>query len=863
MSSSTNTDPIKKRTVRMNLDAEYRLWLTIAAGESKDEILIERFLAQVYALREGFVEFASNWAKASELEMISEIRILNGRLSRLTGTVLLVLESGINCYILTTLCSGKSKLMDRVHIEPTSQVCTKAFESLLQLYLEATNGLIDRAIGVQSQPTEAFRTACEQVWLEFPEAIRRDLTGAETILVSPSNTGDVNEIPVELLNDGSDYLGLSKNVVRVISLGQLHATLAENRRNSLPYNRNLIVRAADSPDLGQLSHADSEVQRTQRSMQLLGNKVQILTSPSTQELLVQLKGGVDIMHYVGHGFADQSGEALLLGTREVLTANHLSSIDPTPAPISVMSSCFVGRARHLRTGEQHGIAMTLLEHGASAVVAATYAVPDHVGSLFSLTFYNHCRAHTLGTAMRLARRSLAANGYHPATWGCFIFLGDPFSRLSGLKPAVVDLSWPAGLCRFIATGSQAYDDSARRKLKSDSRLSKVQIQKIESALDAFSSQDSKFFTYKRLQESIGLQSIDMEGYLTYFVLCGIGYLRYKTKARDKRLKEDLLRSLLAAQRILNDSYLLITLVIEAIDLIEYPFTTSEGRSLLHKASSALNWVNSDGSFFKKAQETFSMFSEHLKNTIVFDAQHLAEVDSETFASADAGDRQAQKKMLRNLLTRDASLKALTSTQSWTHWMLRMIGCPTEQATKDLFGVISQASKNKRLLKKEEEALNRLLEQYAGPGEIDEETAAQVLDVFSSKPHERDVIELFIIHDRLASGQAKVSIEEIDRAIQLSKKLGSIGAETYFASVRCQKTAEMGQIEQAIAMGWDVLEQTEKLASEDAECKDRVGLIAILLRQLSQLRNDTRAVNLIDLLYGEAMQAYMNSSQTTY
>ena len=57
--------------------------------------------------------------------------------------------------------------------------------------------------------------------------------------------------------------------------------------------------------------------------------------------------------------------------------------------------------------------------------------------------------------------------------------------------------------------------------------------------------------------------------------------------------------------------------------------------------------------------------------IYLDIGDLAGVDANTYAAADSGDRQAQKLMLRNLLTSQASAAALT-TGHWTAWMLRMI-----------------------------------------------------------------------------------------------------------------------------------------------------------------------------------------------
>ncbi len=790
--------------------------------------------------------------------------IMISRFARLNSVVLLIVETGLDACILTTVKSGSSSIADRIRITLGSDAFTQALIALLEIHGEITNALIDRAIAVKSAADENFERVCRTVWRELPENIRHDLTEAETILISLSNMGDMNQVPVELFHDGREYLGLTKKVLRVTSPGQLYKILGENWINTNPYGKGLIVRAAEDPDFGHLPLADSEVQNAERSMYTYAEEVCLLHEPSAEELLTALRNGVDIMHYIGHGFADENGEMLILSSEEAISALNLQSTKPARAPVSILSSCFVGRARHLRTGKQRGITAALLEEGAGAVIAASYALPDQVGNQFVRTLYHHGRATRLSDAVLLTRRSLAARGYHPVAWGAFFLFGHPDATLVGLsKNTRTNLPWPVNLCRFIATGEPAYLDATRQHLYKDSRLSKEQVENVDAALDAFISADSKFFNPERLTQSNGLQAVDAEAFLASEVLLGIGYLHFGVAENSSAVQtwqRKLTNYLLTVQHVLSDSYVLVALVLALTKLSMLSLlSTQQERNLLRRALYALNRLNFDESFLQEAHREFKFLNERLENLIVVDAQKLAGVDAETWELADAGDRQSMKLILRNLSTREASIAALVSPLPWTEWMLRLIGCGTRQAFSDLLGVINESRKKGLLSKTEAEALNRLLEQYVGPGEVDEASAHAARDAFSEKPREHNVLDLFMIYDQITSQGREVPISEIQRAIRLAQDLGSVGAEAYYTSFWCERAVSLVEFASVKATAWDVLKKYEDLATQDSEFIEQMGLMALLLRQWCQSFNDEEEIARIDLRYMNAMQTYLSNS----
>lgn len=301
------------------------------------------------------------------------------------------------------------------------------------------------------------------------------------------------------------------------------------------------------------------------------------------------------------------------------------------------------------------------------------------------------------------------------------------------------------------------------------------------------------------------------------------------------------------------------LSVEVTKLIAVALTTEEGRDILQAGWRALAWLSSDDSLLTQPREQLSPWMRHLEQSVAIDLRELANVDDETFKAADKGDRAAMWRMTRNLWIKQAAIEAIASPRPWTDWMLRVIGCATEQAISDLLGVIDSSFKRGLLSKAEAEALDLLIEQYVRPGEIDEATVEQVLTVFAAKDQEREVLDLFVIHDQLAGGEGDVSIAEVQRAMSVAEKLNATGARTYFAGVWCQKAAESGALHQAVAVAWDVLRQLDDIAAQDSEYNGRVGVTALLIRQLSEYLNDSEAVARINAGYANVIRDYIAQS----
>lgn len=243
----------------------------------------------------------------------------------------------------------------------------------------------------------------------------------------------------------------------------------------------------------------------------------------------------------------------------------------------------------------------------------------------------------------------------------------------------------------------------------------------------------------------------------------------------------------------------------------------------------------------------------MKDQVFINVPEMLGVDADVYERADKGDPQAQKQLLRAMWTQDASPKALASSEPWTYWLLRMVGSGTQQTIADVCGVVDMQRRTGRLPAAQADALDRLVEQFVGPGTVDPPTAALVRQAFPDGV-ETVVIELFLLHDRLASGDPGVTLPEIELAVQASDQIDSDAARTFFLGVWSQHAAQAGWLDEAIQAAEGALALADGLAAADPEYMHRLGITATLLRQLYGFAGNADGVAWLDQDYREALDA---------
>ncbi len=151
---------------------------------------------------------------------------------------------------------------------------------------------------------------------------------------------------------------------------------------------------------------------------------------------------------------------------------------------------------------------------------------------------------------------------------------------------------------------------------------------------------------------------------------------------------------------------------------------------------------------------------------------------------------------------------------WTHWLLRYAASNDEEAFKDLVWSVGGSPPYGGVSYEEVEAVYELLEEYRGPGDASAQAYEKVRKLIAHKPESLRALELFRIHDRIASSSQDFSAQDVERGAELAEELGHPGARAYFTLLRAELMYRSGEIPEAAQHTSEGLAALQELAFAD-------------------------------------------------
>ncbi|WP_246753009.1 CHAT domain-containing protein [Sinorhizobium sp. BG8] len=174
---------------------------------------------------------------------------------------------------------------------------------------------------------------------------------------------------------------------------------------------------------------------------------------------------VDAVHVAAHGEWAVGTEYLVLSPKDRLTVDDLLARHRRSVPFVYLNTCELGRTRYVGGGQARGLAYTLAELGAPAVVANTAAVLDEMSAEVAVAFYEHALELPVGEALLAARRE-ATRTWHPALVSSVILFGDADHSIFGEE----DVDEPDVAGEFLDAYFDGRDAAARLKTLDDADL---------------------------------------------------------------------------------------------------------------------------------------------------------------------------------------------------------------------------------------------------------------------------------------------------------------------------------------------------------------------------------------------------------
>lgn len=803
--------------VREMLLTAYRLLVNIIAADRTALTGNLQLLLQVlYAIRTPRAVAALDTDRGDAYRAARfGVDVLLSRWSALEGAVLLVWEAAAEDLVLTTLASGPAPLEERMDVAciPISRIdllfaCIKAAQ-------DASEQLSMR-FGLKRTTTSVMEQTARAAWDLLPASVQTMMSAAETIYYSPSNASALDEFPLEALHDGQDFLGTRKSICRVPSLRHLSELLSPNRYRQTAPARALLVRAKDPL---RAENDDTVRQQADLIAAAIGDldvQLEPLVEPSAEAFGRALDAPGKLLHFIGHGFADQGGEALVLSDTEVVPISQVASPSGTRAPFTYFSACEVGRGRHMSSGAQRGLAATFLDAGAPAILAPTYRIPSHFLGEIAAHFYLQCDSLPAGRALQQTRKLLHAQHYHPACWGTLALFGDPLACLTTRAASacrVRPTPWCSLVFQHLATQDPDRQQACLRGLATDPRLDddsksaisqwlrtgEVDPQQVAGLLDRLQAQDMEVATtldiLRTLQEVKDINTNSPQD--------------AQEEARSR------LRRCLQASHALADSYAAIC-VIEAFGKVGVRMDElASYRQLLDYEQILLDRLSDDAAALERIAQPLAKLRQKMGTMTFTNIGSRYGYANEDIEKADEGDAGAMRRVALAMLEGEAHPEALMGVVPWAVWLLRWGGTGTTMACRNVLAAITADANGGRLARPAAHAIRSLVGELMFSSSLDPTIVRNALGAVKRHGLEDQALQLMLLKDRIETG-GQASLADVEaalaRADTLSSKLGPTGISAWFRTVLAEHSLVQGPPQLAAELARQAVDELDGLQS---------------------------------------------------
>jgi len=321
-----------------------------------------------------------------------------------------------------------------------------AADELQNLYAQFGRGYSARDASTLSLPDfgkrlyDAVFAEDVRVNLQSSRLVAQKQNQTLRLVLRLSQSAELQDLPWELLHDGSNFLALSEDtpLLRTLEAPQTIQPLTVR-----PPLRVLVVMASPSDyDALDLENEWRKLDAALVSVQATGLfALERLANPTLGELQKRLADDTfHILHFSGHGafYGAEQLPALLFqderGRAQRVTAPELGALvgDRRALRLVVLNACEGAQAS--TRDAFGGIAQALIRQTVPAVIANQFSITDEAAQMFSRTLYDAlARGETVDAAVTQARKALFANRF-PSEWAIPVL----YARTS--NPTLFDLA---------------------------------------------------------------------------------------------------------------------------------------------------------------------------------------------------------------------------------------------------------------------------------------------------------------------------------------------------------------------------------------------------------------------------------------
>lgn len=357
-------------------------------------------------------------AAQSALAALDRLQRIHDALSSHVDTVVIIMHTiGERCLFLC-LAGNQSQPIQAFWADSAYGSATRALAQAARDHLDLVSV---GGAGFTGDDLQAFG---EAAFRAMPSEVQQLIREHTSVLLVPDFRTDEDSVPFEIMHDGVDYLGVSKIVARLTSIWHaVHILEATSIKRRVRQPRAILTSAPIVSGLPDLRFARGEIAAVHDLLkQRLWDAPPIAEERLSSSFLLDRLEYISLLHIAAHGETVAGNEALILPHNERLEADDLLRRRFPGLPFVYLNTCSLGETRYLGGGLSRGIAHSLSEQGAPAVIANLSYVIDKQASAFCREFYRNALQVPIGEALRRTRQQI---GTLPVFWGTTILIGDP------------------------------------------------------------------------------------------------------------------------------------------------------------------------------------------------------------------------------------------------------------------------------------------------------------------------------------------------------------------------------------------------------------------------------------------------------
>lgn len=469
-------DPRTMFDYKQYIETGYRLLMTVNAyDQDRSDQRLDEILSGVRAMlsadrrAELRPDAEDDFWEALLARQRRPLAALRTALSPLPGVGILHLAVGIGCLVWVAYGYGRDREFRSGWGACGEETIKRLrdFFCCMQKQLEADK--TNDAIAVTALGARLEQLG-DQIGHDLPAEVLAVLRSMKLLVYAPVPVGNIDEFPLAGIRVEGRWLTDILPITRTTTFNLLLESLCPNLAEIQPHKRAIVVLGAPDtggpPLRGALNHADA----VQHMLKQFGFEAIIADNARRRDLDSWLDGGTGILHYIGHGIANEILETLPLPTGEHFDATDAELYRGYRLPFVFLCACVAGRIRYGKGGHLIGLLTGLLDRGAPAGVAFTLPMPEQHAYAIADQFYRH--AYRLPIAQAVAETQAAVRPTMPA-YACLAVAayGDPvFSLRAKVGPGPIPMmrkqaaTWHSAVRKHCVLRTDASADAVRDQL---------------------------------------------------------------------------------------------------------------------------------------------------------------------------------------------------------------------------------------------------------------------------------------------------------------------------------------------------------------------------------------------------------------